>query len=406
MNRIGILRRNSKQAVSFMIQEITHICRVMKKRAPGTVGEREAGEYMANILKNECGCPDVKTESFTAHPAAFYGYFYFSAAFDSLCAVSFFFRPRLSIVFGTIALLLFILQFVLYKQIIDPLFRGKESVNVTAIRPCSGEAKQRIFLNGHIDAAWEFPLNYHFGGVVFEIPGVMAVIGVLFYMTLSVCYLCGGTWTQTAGYPGLLFVPFFLLVACTYNPGQVVDGANDDLTGCFMGIAVLREMERLGVVPENTEVGVILTGSEEAGLRGAKAWCKAHKGDYQDAPTCVICFDTIHDPQKLMVNMKDLNGTVASDQELGMLFLQAAEEVSVPCLKGCVPLMGGSTDSAAFTQGGFRSVGITGLSHKLENYYHTRRDSYDHLNEDGLENCYTAAVRFIERMEEACRARP
>ena len=401
MDRMTGLYENRAEAVSFMVEGITHVCRNLKKRAPGSEGEREAGEYMAGVLKNECGCPDVKIETFAEHPAAFYGYFRFSAAFDCLCAISFFFRPWLSIVFGTAALFLFLVQFVLYRQLIDPLFPEAESINVTAVRPCSGKARQRVFLNGHLDAAWEFPLNYRFGGVVFEIPGVMAVIGVLFYITLGICCLFGaGAWTRTAGLWGLLFLPFFLLVGCTYNPARVVDGANDNLTGCYMGIAVLREMERLGVRLENTELGVILTGSEEAGLRGAKAWCKAHGEEYQDVPTCVICFDTIHDPQKLMVNLKDLNGTVSADRELGERFLRAAEEAGVACTKGCVPLMGGSTDSAAFTRGGFRSVGITGLSHRLEDYYHTRRDTCDNLNEEGLENCYAATLRFLEGIEE------
>ena len=401
MKTMGALYRNSTQAVSYMIKGITHICRGMKKRAPGNEGEREAGEYMANILKNECGCTDVKVEAFTEHPAAFYGYFWFSATLDTLCAVLFFFSPWLSIFLGAAALLLFLFQFVLYKQIIDPLFPEKESVNVTAVRPCTGKVKRRIFLNGHIDAAWEFPLNYYFGGVVFEIPGVMAVVGVVFYIMLGISSLSGaGHWVHTAAMWGLLFVPFFLLVGCTYNPRRVVDGANDNLTGCYMGIALLREMERLGVNLEDTELGVILTGSEEAGLRGAKAWCKAHAGDYRDVPTYIISYDTIHDPKQLMVNMKDLNSTVSSDQELAGLFLQIAEEMSIPCVKGRVPLMGGSTDSAAFTQGGFRSIGITGLSHKLEDYYHTRIDSYDNLDEVGLENCYLATIRFIEKLEE------
>ena len=411
-----------------MVSEIAHICRDMKKRPPGSPGEREAGEYMADVLKNECGCADVKVETFREHPSAFYGYFWFSATFDCLCAISFFISPWLNIVFGAAALLLFLFQFVLYKQVIDPLFPEKESLNVTAVRPCAGKVKRRIFLNGHIDAAWEFPLNYHFGGVVFEIPGVMAVIGVLFYMTLGIIQLCGavalaaagaevqnagalvqhigtsapvaGTWVHQAGLWGLLFVPFFLMVGCTYNPRRIVDGANDNLTGCYMGIAILREMERLGVCLKDTELGVILTGSEEAGLRGAKVWCKAHAKDYQDVPTYIISYDTIHDPKKLMVNLRDLNSTVASDQELASLFLQSAEEMNVPCSKGRVPLMGGSTDSAAFTQGGFRSIGITGLSHNLEDYYHTRRDTCDHLDKAGLENCYLATIRFIEKLEE------
>ena len=402
MGKMTGLQAQSQQAVAYMIDEITHICRDMPKRAPGSEGEREAGAYMAGVLRRDCGCRDVRMESFSEHPAAFYSYFYCSAALDCLCAVSFFIRPWLSIAFGAAALLLFLFQFVLYRQVIDPLFPKKDSINVTAIRPCSGEVKRRVFLNGHIDAAWEFPLNYHFGGIVFEIPGVAAVTGVLFYMALGACALCSaGAWVRAAGLWGLLFIPFFLLVGRTYNPKRVVDGANDNLTGCYMGIAVLREMERLGVVLENTEVGVILTGSEEAGLRGAKAWARAHAGEYRDVPTGIICYDTIHDPRKLMVNMKDLNGTVTSDRELGEGFLRAARQAGVPCMKGLVPLMGGSTDSAAFTQGGFHAIGITGLSHKLEDYYHTRRDTYDNLNAAGLENCYLATVEFIDMMERA-----
>ncbi|MCQ2418110.1 MAG: M20/M25/M40 family metallo-hydrolase [Oscillospiraceae bacterium] len=395
------LYTNSRQAVQFMRAEITHICQKFGKRAPGSASEQNAGKYMAEVLKNHCGCTEVKIDSFTEHPAAFYSYFYFSAFFDCMTAISFLIVPWLSIVFGSAALILFLFQFVLYKQVIDPLFPQKETLNVTAVRPCAGEVKQRIFLNGHIDAAWEFPLNYHFGGIVFEIPGAAAIVGVLFYITLGFLSFCStASWIQHAGRWGLLFLPFFLTVAFTYNPKRIVDGANDNLSGCYMGISVLREMERLGVRLEHTEVGVILTGSEEAGLRGAKAWAKKHKNDYRDVPTFIICYDTIHDPTKLMVNMKDLNGTVSADQELGDLFLRAAKEAGVPCTTGCVPLLGGATDSAAFTQGGFRSVGITGLSHRLESYYHTRLDSYEYLNEEGLENCYKATIRLLEIADE------
>lgn len=394
------LLADSRQSVQYMTREITRICKTLPKRAPGSAGERAAAEDMAAALHRACGCVDVKIEAFKEHPSAFYQYFRLSGTLDCLCAVGFFLSPWLGLVFGVLDLLLFLFQFVLYRQIIDPLFPEKESVNVTALRPCSGEIRQRIFLNGHIDAAWEFPLNYHFGGVVFEIPGVAALTGVFFYLFLSVCTLVGaGAWTRTAGLCGLAFVPFFLLVTQTYDPKRVVDGANDNLSGCCMGIALLREMERLGITPEHTEIGVILTGSEEAGLRGAKAWVAAHKGEYQDVPTYIVSYDTIHDPRYLMVNMRDLNGTVASNPALGEAFLRAAQDVGVPCKKGQVPLFGGSTDSAAFTQGGFRAVGITGLHHKLEDYYHTRRDTYDNLNIEGLENCYRATVRLLEQIE-------
>ncbi len=400
------LLAGSGQCVSFIVREIAHICRTMKPRAPGSEGEREAAAHMAGVLERECGCVNVATESFEAHPGAFYGYFWFSAALDLLCGACFFIRPWLSLLFGGLTLLLFLLQFILYRQVIDPLFPRAESVNVTAVRPCRGEVRQRVFLNGHIDAAWEFPLNHLFGGVVFEIPGAMALTGVLYFMVLSVCAVCGsGGWVRPAGQWGLLFMPFFALVAATYNPRRIVDGANDDLSGCYIGIALLREMERIGITLEHTEVGLILTGSEEAGLRGAKAWCEAHRSDYRDVPTFVVCFDTIHDPRFLMVNRRDLNGTVAADRELCEMLRRAAESVGVAYRIGCVPPFGGATDSAAFAQGGFRSVAVTGLNHKLEDYYHTRRDSFDNLNAEGLEQCYRATAAFVAGMDQQARPR-
>ena len=166
-DRMRELNTDLRSAVDFALREITHICRDMKKRAPGSEGEREAAAYMAASLEKDCGC-DVKVETFKEHPTSFYSYFYYSATFDTLCAVSFFIRPWLSILFGCLALIFFLFHFVLYKKPIDPFYPEKESVNVTAVRKCSGEVRQRVFLNGHIDAAWEFPLNYRFGGVVFE----------------------------------------------------------------------------------------------------------------------------------------------------------------------------------------------------------------------------------------------
>ena len=402
MNPFDTLLGRSRETVSWMTAEIGRVCRRFTSRCPGSENERKASEYLAGILREECGCPDVKVESFTEHPDSFYGYFYFSTVCDTLCAACFTFSPWLSILFGSLGLLLFLFHFVLYRQILDPFFPARQGTNVTALRPCSGEVRQRIFLNGHPDAAWEFPLNYRFGGVVFEIPGILATAGVLFYLAIAVCALCGaGAWTRTAGLWGLAFVPFFLLLSLTYNPKRVVDGANDNLTGCLLGIALLREMERQGIRPEHTEIGVLLTGSEEAGLRGAKAWCRAHQEDYRDVPTGILCYDTIHTPSQLMVNRKDLNGTVLSDQGMADAFLKAAEAAGVPCRSGLVPLFGGATDSAAFTQGGFRSVGVTGLSHNLERYYHTRLDTPDSLDPEGLENCYKATVEFIRALEEA-----
>lgn len=395
------LLENSKKSTAYIVDQITHICRDLKPRSPGSEGEREAAQYMAELLERECGCEKAEVEPYKVHPASFYWYCRITGILGILACLGFFVHPISSLVPAVLSGLLFLFFFVLYKPVLDPFFPELEGANVTAIRPCRKEVKRRLFINGHIDAAWEFPLNYYFGGIVFEIPNAMSLTGIIVHAIVAVCALCGlGDWTRTVAWCGLIFLPAYVAVGFTYNPKRVVDGANDNLTGCYMGITFLREMEQQGFDLEHTEIGVILTGSEEAGLRGAKAWCRAHKDDYKDVPTYIVGFDTIHDPKYLMVNERDLNDTQDADPALARVFYEACQDVGVPCRKGRVPLFGGSTDAAAFLQNGFRAVTITGLRHNLEDYYHTRRDTYDNLNEEGIENCYRAMVRMAELIDQ------
>ena len=395
------LIQEKDSAVRYMIDEITHICRDMGKRSPGSKGERTAGEYMADQLRLDCGCQRVQIETFPEHPGAFYGYLYYAVALDFLCVASFLVSPWLSAVFALASILLTLFEFFLYRKPIDPLFPKREGINVTAVKACTGEVKRRVFLNGHLDAAWEWPVNYHWGGIAFETHAVIAIIGIVYYLCIAICTGLGaGAWTKTAVWIGFLFMPFWIGMLFMRDRKRVVDGANDNLTGCYIGISVLKALQEKGIELEHTEVGVILTGSEEAGLRGAKAWCKAHRPDASGVPTYIYTFDTIHDPQYLMANYRDLNGIVKADRPMAELFIESAAELGISCRKGWVPPLGGATDSAAFLQGGYRSVSITGLNHKLEDYYHTRRDTYDNLNPDGLADCYAATINLIEKIDQ------
>lgn len=396
-------------AAKYMIDEITHIIKTCGKRAPGSEGEKKSCEYMAEVLKKDCGCEDVKLESYEVAPRAFYGWIYFTITFVLIAVALFFFAPVISIPLIIAGFALVLLEFGVYKKVLDPLFPKKTSHNVTAIKKCTGETKRRIIFNGHPDATWEWPVNYALGGVGFEGHAVIVVLGALFYLVLSILYIAQNG--VTFGMPdtsnplvkaalwGLLFVPFMIGLYFMVNYRRVVDGANDNLTGCYIGIAVLKALKDEGIELENTEVGVTLTGSEEIGLRGSKAWVEAHKGEFRDVPTFIYAYDTINDPKYLMANYRDLNGTVKSDKDAADLFYEAAQAVGVPCKKGMIPPLGGAVDAAAFTQGGFRAAGVTGLNHKLERYYHTRLDSYDNMNKDGIANCFAASVKMLEMFD-------
>ena len=412
MNLQSIIDKK-KEAAEYMVSEITHICKDFEKRDPGSKGEQQACEYMADVLKNECGCERADIESFKENPGSFFGWIYFTITFVLAAVAISFFYPLVSIILIVVGLLIVFMQFGLYKKFIDRFFPEKTGHNVTAVKSCKGEVKRRIFFNGQPDAALEWTVNYKLGGVGFEGHAVICGIGAVYYLVISIMLVAKNGLeyvsfdaSETLGLLrliGLVFVPFLIGLYWMWNENRIVDGANDNLSGCYMGIAILKALKEEGIEFENTEVGVILTGSEEAGLRGAKAWCAAHKGEFDDVPTFIFSYDTIHDPKYLMTNYRDLNGTVKADKDVSDLFMEAAKELDISCKKGWVPPLGGATDSAAFAQAGFRATGVTGLNHKLEDYYHTRRDTYDNMNEQGLADCFAISVKALEMFDNGAK---
>ncbi len=417
MGKLQSLIDNKAQSAQFMCDEIAHICNDMPKRDPGSEGEKMACEYMADFLKNDCGCGRSDVESFKENPNAFFGWIYFTITFVLVGMVAFFFLPIFGAIITALGFAILFIQFGLYKKLVDKCFPEKTGHSVTAIKKCTGEVKGRVFFNGHPDAVWNWPVNNKFGGTAHVAHLVSSVVSGLVVLGLNIAAAvktgCKPVTSfaladYTALYSPVLFwmgIAILVMVPCLvgmyfmWDEKTITDGANDNLTGCYMGIAILKAMKDQGIELEHTEVGVIISGSEEAGLRGAMAWCEAHKGEFDDVPTWIYSYDTIHESRFLGVNYRDLNGTVASDKEVSDSFMQAAQELGIKCNKTWVPPFGGATDNAAFNKAGFKSTGITALDHNLQDYYHTMRDTADNLNPECLADCYAISVKALENFD-------
>ena len=388
----------------YMVDEITHICKNFEKRGPGDYGEQQACEYAAEQMK-EYGCDRVFVDGFKENPNSFFGWIYFTITFCFLALVSYFFVPVLSIAFIVIGLLICVLQFGLYKKFVDKFFKEKIGHNASGFKKPTGEVKRRIIFNGHPDAAWEWPFKYKFKYIGFDIHMIVCFIGAFYTLGIAIAKLAGvnDALSLKLGLGALAFVPFWFGLYFMWNEKKTVDGANDNLTGCYMGMAILKALQDEGIEFENTEVGVIFSGSEEAGLRGAKAWCEAHKDEYSDVPTFIYSYDTIAQSEHLSVNYRDLNATVKVDKDVSDLFYEACQELDIPCGKGMVPPLGGATDSAAFAQAGMRATGITALNHALPDFYHTRLDNPDALNPKCLADCFAASVKVLEMFDNGAK---
>ncbi len=417
MGKLQKLIDGKNDSAKFMCDEIAHICGTMPKRPPGSEGELMACEHMANVAK-DLGAERADIESFKENPNAFFGFLYFTISFALVGIVSFFRLPILGVACITIGLLIFILQFGFYKKIVDPFFPSATGHNVTILKKCSGEVKGRVFFNGHPDAVWRWPYHQYVNSRFNVAVQALGILGALIWLVLNViasvktkCAPMTGNYTSMVAVYGqpLMITAFVCLVFAIpltmlyfmWDERNIVDGANDNLTGCYMGISVLKALKDAGIELEHTEVGVIISGSEEAGLRGALAWAKTHKDDFNDVPTWIYSFDTIREKEFLGVNYRDLNGTVKADKEVCDSFVNAANELGIKCQKTWVPPFGGSTDNSAFCKYGFKSAGITAMNHVLQPYYHTMYDTADNLDPECLADCFAVTVKALENFDAA-----
>ena len=384
--------------VNFIKNQIEHICTKLPTRSPGTKGEEETAFYLERYLKEECDIKETNIEHYDFHPTSFYGWLYITTPLTILGVVLSFIIPIISLILFILVLVISYNEFYRYKQFVDPLFKKKTGTNLTAIKRCKNP-KKRIFFTGHMDAAWEFTYNYHFGTKGVIITMLVPFIGILYYLIINILLIINPDLILLS-YIGLIFLPFTISLFFFWNPFRIVPGANDNLTGCLISVSLLKTLKDNNIDLETTEVGIILTGSEEAGLRGAKAWAEKHQNDYNDIPTYIVVIDTINDPKELSILTKDLNGTVTTNKEIGDKIIKASKELNIYCDQRELGFPAGSTDSAAFTQKGFKAIGLVGMSFNVKRFYHTRLDTHDNLNDEAINNCYKICMKVIEDLEE------
>ncbi len=391
-----VSKETKKQNVAYITSQIEHIIKTFGKRDPGSEGERAAQEYMRSELDKYTDSSVL--EDFKINPGSFFGWIPFTATCALLGLLSSFLVAWLPIVFIVLGLIPMLTQFILYKTTFDPLFAEKISCNLMATKQPQGEVKRRIIFGGHADATWEWTINYKFGGVGFAIEFLVSLIGAIYLIFLGIYGAAKGGTSLTLSLIGLVFVPFWIGLYFFSNSKIVVDGANDNLTACLTSIAIIKALNEEGIKLENTELCAFISGSEECGLRGAKAWAAAHKDDYNDVETIFIPLETLREVNHLSIYSRDLNGIVKTDPQVCKLLKIASANAGFPNVNYATVTVG-STDSAALVQAGLKAATLAAMDHNLQDYYHTRRDTYDNISEECLEASLDICLAALEEFD-------
>ena len=388
----------SKETLKYMTDGIKEVCEKFKNRAPGTQSERDAQAFFKKELEKYSD--EVIMEDFDLHPGAFMGFIPVAAIFGIL-SVAFFWLAKyaawLSIVSTALMLLgvlMFVIEFFLYREFVDVFFPKKVSRNVYAVRKPTGEVKRRIIFGGHTDAAYEWTYTYH-GGIKALVPVIGgAIIGMFIVFGVSIAQMIKtfmngfvapelvGVW-KVLGIVLLCLIPFFVAIIFFINWKMVVDGANDNLSANYIAMAVLKDMADNDERFENTEVCCLLAGSEEAGLRGSRAFARKHKQEMLDTETVFIAMDTMREIDQLQIYNIGCTGSVHSSKAVGDLIREAGLNCGIDMPRA--QLYPGAIDSDAFTQEGLEAAGFCGVNHDPKKYYHTREDSWDNISPECIE---------------------
>lgn len=401
---------NSKSKLNayadFAVDGITHICKEFGPRACGSDSERKAQEYMGEMLKNYAD--SVTRETFEAHPDAFMAFVPIAGGLllsSTACnLIGAFKKNKLPIasvgMLGT-ALAAMIGEFALYREPLDPLFKKAESGNIIAVRKATGETKRRIIISGHTDSAPEWTYTYKFGskGVV-SVAGY-AVAGLVYDMVSTAVSLAGKNdcLKKKLALGQLAFAPAFAGLFAFTNSKRYVDGASDDLSGCYVANSVIKFLADNDVRFENTEVIALLAGGEECGLRGCKAFFKAHPEMANDGvETMFAGFDTVRDGEFMEIYTKDMNGLVKTDIDACTLVQKAAAKCGKDVPFGSIPL--GSCDAAAAAQAGVAAASFVAMDPAPARYYHTRLDTADNLCPETIEKGIEIALQTVFDFDE------
>lgn len=391
--------------VEYAVKGITKVCRRIGPRKPGSPEEYRAQQWFQKDMKNYC--EETRIEEFTLHRQGFMGFIPFTVACGIASVfVNWFASPIAALILCICAFVPLVFEFLMYKEFDDFLFPKQTSHNMIAVRKPKGEVKQRIIMVGHSDSQFEWTLNYLIGGLqaklFVEIP---AVVGLIVQTVFAlVCIIAGKGGAAVNIQSARWFFILFFVVSCVFIPFEFaflffqswtksVPGASDNLSGCYVGMAAVKALDEAKVRFENTEVVVICSGSEEAGLRGSKAYAKAHEKELKEIPTCVVALDTFRDLETMAVYHRDLSGTLQHHEGTKVLVHDACANCGFDVKYESIYI--GGSDAASFTQRGIPATGFAAMDPAPPRYYHTRLDTPENLRPEAIK-------AGIEIMIEAC----
>lgn len=178
--------------------------------------------------------------------------------------------------------------------------------------------------------------------------------------------------------------------------GDVVPGANDNLSGVAVLIAVAQALADRSLT--RTDVLLVSTGAEEAGLEGARGFFARHGESLRRRGARVVCVDTVGARDLVVIAGEGTLRVRPYSDDLRRRVLAAARAVGHPIDRELV--FRGATDGAVALRHELDAVALASLDgDAFPSTYHWPTDSPENLDYNTVADAAALCVTLLEDLD-------
>jgi aminopeptidase YwaD len=370
-------------------------------RLAGTKACHNAADRIKREFTKYCDAGSVQIEEFVVHPKSFLKYIPALVVLYFIGAVLLYFRfPLPALIIYGIAIFMFYAQFGRYWELLDSYFPEATGYNIYGSIEPEAEVKQQVIVSAHHDAAYVFQLLSYipkFYAKLINTGIILLLLGFLISLVASIFALAHipvPGWVLMWIPVGLMVVGIFEIPLAFFTTGEVSPAAGDDMIAVSVTCETARLFSRAkkaGKYPlRHTRLIVASFDAEEAGLRGARAFCRKHGQELLNTKTHVFNIDTLYKLEDLTFLTKDLNGSVRLSCEMANDCVDIAGDLGYHARIVGMPFGAGATDAAEFGKLGIEAISMAGISFDIRKFnedlvYHTRDDVTEYIEPELVE---------------------
>lgn len=375
-------------------------------RLAGSKADANAAQDLFERMRQDFD--QARTHKFRAHPNAFLDWIKVLVGIYVFCLVLVWMQyPGLSALLLAAGLAIMVLEFFLYKEVIDPLFPKVTGTNVWGTIEPAGEVQQEVILSGHHDSARIFNFFIHQPELYsLRVMGGIGVFVLFFVYSVILLFLRPETlelWQITLNG---IFTFFLLLVGQLwfFASDQGTPGAGDNLISSALAMQVgnyFQSQKAQGNPLQHTRVHVVSFDAEEAGLRGARAFFESHHDFFEARRTYVFNVDCPYYLKDTFFLTSDINTGVQLSTEMAERCVKIAHELGYPAKSKPITFLTGGTDAGEAAKYDIQATTLMAMpwdNSERASVYHTP-DTVDKVEPKAVEAVMGIAIGFIEQVD-------